>query len=143
MPIGEDVAVKEAGESCPHMSSDHTHAAACGIYDGRPDVCRKFKCSWLAGALESHERPDRIGVIVEFANKSGFDCWYVHETKNVLDEPLTYASQLVRRIRESARDVGLIVVITRYDGSQVAYMPDGSEEYPSGQKSNHVRLPII
>ena len=38
---GEDIA-KPAGVACRFLS-----AQGCGIYEVRPQLCRKFKCDWL------------------------------------------------------------------------------------------------
>lgn len=39
---GEDIA-KAAGVPCRFL----TATSGCGIYDVRPQVCRKFQCDWL------------------------------------------------------------------------------------------------
>ncbi|HEX4146483.1 MAG TPA: hypothetical protein VHY91_23485 [Pirellulales bacterium] len=37
----------------------------CGIYDSRPEACRKWSCGWLLGRVEGDERrrPDRLGLM--------------------------------------------------------------------------------
>jgi hypothetical protein len=50
---------KPAGEPCPHLC-----AGGCGIYAGRPPVCRRFRCAWLQElTLPESLRPDRCGVL--------------------------------------------------------------------------------
>jgi hypothetical protein len=51
---------KPAGLPCPHLGE-----RGCGIYAGRPPVCRRFQCGWLqAPNLPEALRPDRCGVLV-------------------------------------------------------------------------------
>ena len=40
--------------------------ACCTIYETRPDVCRKYTCSWLFGVFEEDEmRPDKCGLLID------------------------------------------------------------------------------
>ncbi len=50
---------KPAGQPCKHLT-----AKGCGIYDSRPDVCRRFECNWLAGRGDDYARPDVVGAYV-------------------------------------------------------------------------------
>lgn len=61
---GPGLFVTETGktreESCQHRSD-----AGCGIYETRPDACRRAKCAWLnhdSPLFTDAARPDRIGV---------------------------------------------------------------------------------
>lgn len=61
---GPGLFVTETGktreDSCQHRSD-----AGCGIYETRPDACRRAKCAWLnrdADVFTGAARPDRIGV---------------------------------------------------------------------------------
>lgn len=45
---------------CEHQLDD-----GCGIYDQRPEECRAYRCSWLMGEFDDHQRPDQTGVLFE------------------------------------------------------------------------------
>lgn len=50
---------KKAGEPCRHLK------AGCGIYEGRPGVCREFLCGWrLFEEFGDDWRPDLSGVLM-------------------------------------------------------------------------------
>jgi hypothetical protein len=50
---------KPFGTPCPQLVQ-----IGCGIYEGRPPVCRRFQCGWLqAPNLPEELRPDRCGVL--------------------------------------------------------------------------------
>jgi len=51
---------KAAQTPCPHLVEK-----GCGIYEGRPTVCRSFLCGWrLKPELDASWRPDRSGVML-------------------------------------------------------------------------------
>jgi hypothetical protein len=51
---------KKAQVPCPHLVQK-----GCGIYDGRPPVCRSFLCGWrLLPELDASWRPDLSGVML-------------------------------------------------------------------------------
>jgi hypothetical protein len=51
---------KPAQTPCPHLIEK-----GCGIYEGRPTVCRSFLCGWrLLPELDASWRPDRSGVML-------------------------------------------------------------------------------
>jgi Fe-S-cluster containining protein len=50
---------KPMHEWCPHVCS-----RGCGIYETRPDECRGFVCSWLAGALPEHLKPNKVKAMM-------------------------------------------------------------------------------
>jgi hypothetical protein len=54
---GEDIA-KPAGISCRFLTDQ-----GCGIYEARPQVCRKFRCDWLQGrkGFDMKDAPDLKG----------------------------------------------------------------------------------
>lgn len=58
---------KLAGEWCRNCPTK-----GCDIYDSRPEVCKQYRCMWLARPkLFSEEfRPDKIGVVFN-------ECWEV------------------------------------------------------------------
>lgn len=51
---------KPAFTPCIHLTK-----SGCGIYDSRPETCRRFKCSWLNGKLGNDItfRPDKLGLV--------------------------------------------------------------------------------
>lgn len=49
---------KAAGTRCEHVCS-----GGCGVYESRPNSCKRFECLWLQGELPDGARPDRLGVI--------------------------------------------------------------------------------
>lgn len=50
------------GNMCPHVC-----ATGCGIYDRRPEVCRRYRCRWHRSEERLPElRPDILGVVVTF-----------------------------------------------------------------------------
>lgn len=50
---------KKARVPCPHLSG-----AGCGIYEGRPGVCREFLCGWrLFEDMDNSWRPDLSGIL--------------------------------------------------------------------------------
>ena len=65
---------KPAGVSCRHLTS-----SGCRQHPVKPESCRSFTCTWLAGLGEPRERPDRSGVMVVAAPVVGDD-----RTVNVL-----------------------------------------------------------
>lgn len=51
---------KKSGIPCRHLVQ-----RGCGIYEGRPPVCRQFLCGWrLLPELDSAWRPDRCGMML-------------------------------------------------------------------------------
>ena len=56
--VGVEVLDKPPGTWCQHACSK-----GCGIYETRPDECRKYVCLWLAGFFEDEDRPDRTRVL--------------------------------------------------------------------------------
>jgi hypothetical protein len=51
---------KQSQIPCPHLVQK-----GCGIYDGRPPVCRGFLCGWrLLPELDASWRPDLSGVML-------------------------------------------------------------------------------
>ncbi len=51
-------------EPCPHARVDQ--GGGCGIYPRRPHSCRSFRCMWLDGWGEDADRPDRLGLVLDF-----------------------------------------------------------------------------
>ena len=56
---------KPSGSLCSNCNG------GCSIYDKRPDPCKEYKCSWLAGGWDETLRPDKCGVIID-NSKNGY-----------------------------------------------------------------------
>ncbi len=51
---------KAAGVPCPNLTDQ-----GCGIYDTRPETCRKFECGWKTSErFRTDDRPDSVGILV-------------------------------------------------------------------------------
>ncbi len=63
-------AVPELGKPfyarCEHLAS--APAQGCGIYDQRPDVCRKYRCAWHLNVMGNRldRRPDQSGILFHY-----------------------------------------------------------------------------
>jgi hypothetical protein len=56
------------GVACPNL----TGQGGCGIYESRPQTCRKYFCGWrLAAGLGGEWRPDRSGVMIMLDQVAG------------------------------------------------------------------------
>lgn len=62
----------------------------CGIYENRGEVCRRYQCLWLRGALGVGNRPDKLGFIPAlFQLSDGTPCISAMELwEGGLDGPL-------------------------------------------------------
>jgi hypothetical protein len=65
---------KRQFETCAHLEALPSGGLGCGIYEARPESCRRYLCLWLAHPelLREDERPDRIGVYFTL-NPSKYD----------------------------------------------------------------------
>lgn len=61
---------KPDGAACPHMIP----AAGCGIFAGRPSLCRHWYCGWRIMAVSDALRPDRSGILLtpEMGDRPGY-----------------------------------------------------------------------
>jgi hypothetical protein len=58
--IEEQSIAKEAGVPCRHLTKN-----GCGIYETRPETCRKWLCGWrLIPGLPEEWRPDLSGILL-------------------------------------------------------------------------------
>lgn len=48
----------------PFTWCSHACSKGCAIYAGRPEECRSYACSWLAGTFREEDRPDRSRLVV-------------------------------------------------------------------------------
>lgn len=60
MPIRE--LNKSIGVWCRHCDV----GVGCRAYADRPSSCRDFRCQWLMGVGEDIDRPDRVGIILDY-----------------------------------------------------------------------------
>ena len=66
-----DHLAKPAQVRCWHLDSYR----GCGIYPDRGEVCRKYQCLWLRGALGVGNRPDKLGLVLAlFQLSDGTPC---------------------------------------------------------------------
>lgn len=90
--IGVTELGKPAGVPCQHLTPD-----GCGIYDTRPESCRKFECAWKLGLGDATVRPDRLGGVVT-SWRHGLA---VYGPNRRLDERAAFVRRLVdREVRE-------------------------------------------
>lgn len=59
---------KPVHEPCVHLKK----CGGCGIYEVRPQVCRKFQCAWSLGIGPGkwEDRPDKSGVLLYLTDKA-------------------------------------------------------------------------
>ena len=61
-----DALNKLGGEPCVELRRGGTGEAwGCGIHEGRPPVCREYRCLWLRGGLAEGDRPDCLGAVLD------------------------------------------------------------------------------
>ncbi|RMG14857.1 MAG: hypothetical protein D6731_09565 [Planctomycetota bacterium] len=53
-------------ESPRWVPCHHRKAQGCSVYPRRPDGCATFRCAWLDGWGSEGQRPDLLGLLVEF-----------------------------------------------------------------------------
>lgn len=46
-------------------ASDEPAQFGCAIHSRRPQICRDYRCLWLAGGLREDDRPDKLGAVVD------------------------------------------------------------------------------
>jgi hypothetical protein len=60
---------KPENEWCKHCRPGR----GCGIYNERPDICRRYVCMWLAGDMPDYWQPVRSKMILDFELSSERD----------------------------------------------------------------------
>lgn len=125
---------KPSGVECPWVRefpvSNQAGQGSCGCYQTRPKVCADYTCSWLKGEFRADERPDRLGAVFDY-RPAPIPGWYVREVSDVLSNPTSRASRrLLQCKKEMYTTYGKVEVVgvTRYDGTQYAYLPNGAIE---------------
>lgn len=82
----------------------------CGIYDDRPEVCRKYSCLWLAGYGKDEDRPDKSLVLIDT----------IHAIENAIEcKPLCEGAaetekgrKAIRRMSRQSDKVALVTTFT-------------------------------
>ena len=69
-----DELAKLGGTPCQKLGAD-----GCGIYETRPQVCRRYRCLWLSGGLREEDRPDQLGAILDRVPHQGGERLAVRE----------------------------------------------------------------
>lgn len=123
--------VKPSGVECGFVNREAPQGA-CSIYEKRPGVCSDYACTWLQGdkRMKDAERPDKMGAVFDYRSDP-IPGWYVREMSDVLSNPTSRASQrLLLCKKEMYTTYGKceVVAVTRYDGKQYAYLPNGAIE---------------
>ncbi len=98
---------KPNGVECEHLTP-----TGCGIYEERPESCRRFVCSWLDGVGDTSVRPDRVGAVMTVEDGGlGDDGMALVLYTKVGDESYKkskYLSKIAYRVFE--RGAGVVVV---------------------------------
>lgn len=113
---------KPAFTPCVHLVE-----GGCGIYDTRPDACRRFVCSWLAGKMgrDSSLRPDNLGLVASGSIDEG-----IGPTAHIMESRPGAADELLGNRwfcqQTQAAERGLIqpVVLIRKQGTLVYGTPE-------------------
>lgn len=74
------MAIAELNKPC-FVPCTHVTEHGCSIYSDRPPSCRAFVCAWRAGIGTDDQRPDRLGIVLSFAeaNHPAHPAVFVHE----------------------------------------------------------------
>lgn len=88
---------KSRGERCGLLGE-----RGCGVYETRPQSCRRFDCAWRLGAygLTGVQRPDRCGLVVWTQAVDGAPRVHVGEARAGALETAE-GRALVRRLAET------------------------------------------
>ena len=128
-------AAKPAGEACPHLGG-----AGCGIYDGRPSVCSRFRCGWLADDEWPDDwRPDVSGLLClrEFLD-NGLPAALVSETRpGALLEPL--AKEILLHLLQNTSHVVVVAPDGRRHLMLGSYKP-GAAPKPETEAAPPLRI---
>ena len=117
---------KPAQRACPRLRRAGPFHG-CSSYRDRPDVCRSFRCAWLAYGGSAPERPDRCGYVLGAAD--GVRGPY---TGGVFELRAGACRGIWPQILRLARTQGLALEVHFADGSTVVLYPDGSEQVAQG-----------
>lgn len=110
---------KNEGVTCEHCIT----WGGCLIYKNRPASCANYACVWLQGLLDQNDRPDKLGLVINFGNGrdiyklTGSELFVVQPTK-LGSESTDKAVELIRNL--SARHY----VVVRIGFKRTLFGPD-------------------
>ena len=88
---------KLGGVPCMHQRPE----GGCSIHARRPQICRAYRCAWLRGLFEEHDRPDRLGAVLDFANRGGQLVLEIREARAGRFDASPRLQEIAERQRES------------------------------------------
>lgn len=88
----------------------------CTNYDGKPDVCRDYRCSWLEGYGDIEDRPDKSGLLIDTMQRIGnsLECKPIWEGADKTEK----GKQLIKRFSQQSQKV---VLVTTYLETRLSY----------------------
>lgn len=127
---------KLGGDPCIHQRG----SGGCGIHATRPDICRAYRCLWLAGGLDPSDRPDRIGAVLDLVNEGAGPWLAIRQAESGTFEQ----SERLQEIAEAFR-ISLPVRITDAadtldaDRPYRVLLPGGEEHRVTGDRVEILR----
>ena len=90
------------GESYGHkfgngVSCNFLDKCGCGIYEKRPEVCRKYQCGWSQELFPEEMRPDKCGIIVSVEN---------NENEQYLRAIIMYKNESTEKYKQYLKEWG-------------------------------------
>jgi hypothetical protein len=122
---------KLGGRRCVHQD---TAGPGCAIHAERPQICRAYRCLWLRGGLLEHERPDRLGAVVDVRAEGPTMRLEIREARTGLFDASPELQAIAERFRTSmpvrVTDVGDVMDPER---PYRVLLPDGEEQRVEGE----------
>jgi Fe-S-cluster containining protein len=127
---------KLGGTPCVHQRAE----GGCGIYAGRPAICRAYRCLWLGGGLRDSDRPDALGAVLDVVAQ-GTSTWLE------IREAEAGAFERSTRLREIAHEYRQSMPVRISDTADVldperrfrVLLPNGEERIVEGEWTTLVR----
>lgn len=91
-----------AGERC-----DHEVHHGCGIYESRPEGCKKFICGWAQGVLPDEWFPPNVGFFVYPGQEPDIICFKEIREGVFFSEE---AGRLFRKVLERLPEMRLVLI---------------------------------
>lgn len=111
--LGVEDLDKPAGVPCVHLTP-----GGCGIYEDRPEQCRRFECDWLRGNGDRDLRPDRIGAVIT-SSEIGMNFHVLPEKHDRWQR-----SRKLRRMVEKLVEAGFSVFVVSGETDRTVYTGD-------------------